>query len=165
MKITIDETTFNEAIANGHMEVAKWLMDKGCPVNPSCYILAKDIKTLNWINDAGVLLNKDCLADVVNTTSDKSIVSWFLKHGAEINSDAIDACILRGKKELFEMFTGSAKVILTVENFKAGVLSENYDILDYLKSKKCPYDESVAETAMKHKKKISIRWLVLNDYI
>lgn len=164
MKLTIDENTFNEAVENKQLQVASWLIDKGCPINHACYVLANDLETLEWLHKQGIQFKKGCLADIINVTDRIDIIQWFLSHGATVDSGSVDACILRGKKELFEMLITSG-TSFTVENFRAGVMSENTDILDFLKSKGCAYDDSVAEAAMKYKKKASIRWLVLNNYI
>jgi hypothetical protein len=165
MKINIDESTFNEAVSKGKLELCDWLFEKGCPNNSYCYISANDIKTLDWLYSKNIAFDKRCLADVINVCENENIINWFINKGAIVDSNVINSCIKRGRKNLFDAFITRHNISFSVDNFKAAVFCENREILDVLKKNKCPYDDSVAESAMKHKKKFSIRWLVMNDYI
>ena len=165
MKVDITESTFNEAISKNKLELANWLLDQGCPTNSMCYLKATDVDTLSWLMTRGIVVNKGCLADVLNITGDLQIVDWFLSQNVVVNSEAINSCIKNNRGEIFKIFTRNNDVKLTVDNFKSAVIAEDTGVLDFLKSKRCSFDESVIETAMKYKKKNSLKWLVINDYM
>ena len=163
MKITIDEIVFNRAIYSGKLELAQWLLDNGCPTAESAYIQNLNLDVLKWLKQSNILMSPSCLSQVIRKTTDKDIIIWFLNNGAVVDKETIFSCIESGANSLFKNFIDSSKIKLTIEDFRVAVLSENIEILDYLKNSGCEYNEEIVELAMKHKKKKSIKWLVLND--
>lgn len=161
MKITIDETTFNKAIREGKLELAEWLLKNTCPVDPSVYVQNFDIGVLNWLKTMGVQIPVNCLSEVIDKTGDIDIIRWFETNGAVVNSNSLNSCIRNSRNLLFFEFLKKNKI--PEDAFKVAILSENIEILDFLKTKKVDMNDEVVEIAMKNKKKASLKWLVLND--
>jgi hypothetical protein len=164
MKINIDESTFNRAIHDNLMEIAKFLLDRACPTDYTSYLQIADISVLNWLYDNGVILSKKCLSEVISTTGDILIIKWFIDKGVVVDDKCLSKCISTNNYELLSYFVEKYDVLLTVENFIAAVSTQDETLLDYLKSRACPFNETVVEYAIKHSKKESIKWLVLNDF-
>lgn len=163
MKITIDETVFNRAIHSGKLELAQWLLDNGCPTTDSVYIQNFNLDVLNWLKQRNITVPSSCLSQVIRKTTQQNIINWFLNNGSIINKETILSCIEAGANSLFKDFTDSTKIKLTIDDYKVALLSENIEILDYLNELECDFNEEMVELAIKHKKKKSIKWLVLND--
>jgi len=164
MKITVDESTINKAIKNGKLELAEWLILNNCPVDDTVYVQNLDIKVLEWLKSQGIQMSKKCLSNVLcMTTVEPKIVSWFIENGAIVDKNTVLSCISNHLSELFKRFVEQYNIPLTIEYFKEAVISENLTILDYLKEQNCPFDDSVVESAMKHCKKNSLKWLVINN--
>lgn len=164
MKITVDETVFNKAILQRKLEAAKWLIDQGCPTNHYCYFQILEIDVLNWLFDCGIIIDKDCLFDVIQKTSDREIISWFCSKGVIADSKCVNSCIKSNNLELLEWLMQNNNILLTTDNYKTAISTETSDILDYLKTNACPYDETVLEYALKNSKKESLKWLVHNNF-
>lgn len=160
MKVTIDASTFNKAIRQGKLELAEWLITNSCPVDSSVYIQNFDITILHWLKSKDIQIPKNCLSDVIDKTGDLDVIKWFQKNGAIINSNCLNSCIRNSRNTLFFEFLQKNKI--PDDAFKVAILSENIQILDFLKEK-IKIDEEIVEIAMKNKKKESLKWLVLND--
>lgn len=163
MKITIDEIVFNRAIYSGKLELAQWLLDNGCPTADSVYTQNFNLIILNWLKESNITLPTSCLAQVIHKTKDHDIIKWFLENGAIIDKQTILSCIETGSNSLFKNFINISKIKSTEEDLKVAILSENIEILDYLNNLGHSCDDDMVELAIKHKKKKSIKWLVLND--
>lgn len=163
MKITIDETVFNRAIFNGKLELAEWLLDRGCPTSDSAYIQNFDLGVLNWLKNSNISIPSSCLSQVIRKTKDTIIINWFLSNGSKIDKDSILSCIESGANFLFKNFTNVSKITPNTDDLKVAILFENIEILDYLNTLGLECDDEMVELAIKHKKKKSIKWLVLND--
>ena len=161
-KITIDETTFNKCIRDGKLQVAEWLLSEGCPCNESAYIQSFDQPTLDWLKNKNIPIPKNCLQQVISKTRTESVINWFITNGATVDLNSILGCIESGNNTLFHTFVSRTRITLGIECYKTAILAENTEILDHLNSVDCLYEESVAELAMKHKKKKSLKWLVNN---
>lgn len=163
MKINIDEAVFNKVIQAGKLEVAEWLLHHSCPTDDTAYIQNFDLSILNWLKSKDIPMSTKCLSHVISKTSDDNTISWFIKNGAVVDDLAVMSSIQQKANLLFKKLIQEYKISLGAEAFKTAILAENLEILDYLNKKGCQYDESITELAMKHKKKESLKWLVLND--
>lgn len=164
MKITVDECVFNKAILHGKLEIAHWLLEQGCPTDHYCYLQKMDLNTLNWLFDNGILIDNKCLSNVIQKTSDRGIIQWFCSKGAIVDSSCINSCISNNNISLLKWLIENNNIKLSSDNYKSAINLEDIDILDYLKYKECPYDETVVEFALKKSKKQALKWLVHNDF-
>lgn len=164
MKINIDEKIFNKSILNEKLEVAQFLLDNSCPTNYLAYLQVFDITILDWLCARGIPFDKQCLHEVAAISGDAIILKWFIDKGAIVDNKCLNACIKGQNYDLFSWFVETYNVGLSVENFKSAILLEDDTLLDYLKKHKCPFDETVVETAIKNSKKYSIKWLVTNGF-
>lgn len=163
MKITVDEGIFNKAIFDGKLELANWLLLNNCPYDQSVYVQNFNIQVLNWLKSKDILVPKGCLSDVIDKTSDQNVINWFLSNGVTINKASLNACIRNKRNELLTYLIAQSGSSLDIDSYKTAILSENIVILDILKSSGIEIDETIVELAMKMKKKISLKWLALND--
>lgn len=163
MKVNIDEGTFNKAISQGKLELAEWFLENACPVNDTAYIQNFNIGILNWLNSKNIFISKQCLSNVIDRTGDAAVVQWFIDNGVVIDGSALISCIRNTRNELLWDLMKISKISLCVDAFRAAIMAENIDVLDFLKTNKCKTDETVTEIAMKYKKKLSLKWLVMND--
>lgn len=163
MKITIDETVFNRAIHSGKLELAQWLLDNGCPTSETAYVQNFNLDVLKWLKKNNILMSSSCLSQVIRKTTDQDIIIWFLNNGAVVNKETILSCVESGANTLFKNFIDTTNIKLNSEDYKVAIISENIEILDYLNKSGFVCDEEIVEYAIKHKKKKSIKWLVLND--
>lgn len=163
MKITVDEGTFNKAIFDGKLELANWLLLNTCPYDQSVYVQNFNIQVLNWLKSKDILVPKNCLSDVIDKTSDRNVINWFLSNGVNITKNSLNACIRNKRNELLTYLIAQSGLSLDIDSYKTAILSENIEILDILKTLGIEIDETIVELAMKSKKKISLKWLVLND--
>jgi hypothetical protein len=163
MKVTIDESTFNKAISEGKLELANWLLLNSCPYDSSVYVQNLSLQVLNWLKSKDIDIPKNCLADVIDKSSDLTVINWFVSNGVFVNHSSLNSCIRNKKNELLFHLMGQSNLTLNYESFKTAILAENIEVLDYLKTGTLTVDENITELAMKNKKKLSLKWLVLNN--
>lgn len=163
MKITVDEGTFNKAITDSKLELANWLLLNTCPYDQSVYVQNFNIQVLNWLKSKDILVPKNCLSDVIDKTSDRNVINWFLSNGVNITKNSLNACIRNKRNELLTYLIAQSGLDLDIDSYKTAILSENIVVLDMHKNNGIPFDELLVELAMKNKK-LSIKWLVLNDF-
>lgn len=164
MKINVDESVFNRVILQGKLEIASWLIEQGCPTDHYCYLQKLELVTLNWLFDNGILIDDKCLSNVIEKTSDYDIIQWFCSKGAIVDSSCVNSCISKNNISLLEWLMENNKIKLSSDNYKMAISLEYIDILDYLKYKDCPFDETVIEFALKKSKKQALKWLVHNEF-
>jgi hypothetical protein len=163
MKVNIDEGTFNKAISEGKLELANWLLLNSCPYDLSVYVQNLNLQVLNWLKSKDIDIPKNCLSDVIDKSSDLAVISWFISNGVSVNHSALNSCIRNKKNELLFHLMEQSNLTLNYESFKTAILAENITVLDYLKTGSLTIDENITELAMKSKKKLSLKWLVLNN--
>lgn len=164
MKIHIDEKSFNKAISENKFELAQFLLDNSCPIDTSCYFQDLRIETLEWLKSRGIPLNKHCLKELIIKTDELDIIEWFVDNGVIPDNDCLNSCIDLRNDKLFLWIVEKYNLELSTDNFISAIKTENTSILEYLKSKKCPYDERLVEAAIKYSKRESIKWLVNNGF-
>ena len=164
MKVNIDEAIFNKAIKENKLELARWLIDSNCPIDKSCYIQRLQMDTLDWLKDNLISVPITSLWEVIENTDDSNIISWFIKNGCVIDKNALYSCVKK-KNALFYEFI-KKNITLDMEIYKVAIISENIEILEYLRKEYIHLlSEEVKDYAMKYKKKLSIKWLVMNDLL
>lgn len=164
MKVTIDETIFNKAIKENKLELAKWLLDMQCPTDKSCYLQRLQLDTLNWLKFNAISIPPNLLHEIIENTSDYEIVQWFIKNDCKMDKNSLYSCIKTKNNELFFKFIKNIKI--DSEAYKVALISENIEILEYLRRDHLELlNEEMKDYALKHKRKESIRWLVLNDLL
>jgi hypothetical protein len=160
MKISIDESVFNNAIKNKKFELAEWLIEQNCPVKSSVYFQNLELDTLKWLNDRNIPLDKNSMHAVIELTDSQEIIQWFIQNGVVIDSNVVNSCIRTKDVSYIKWFLYNYNVKLDSINYEIAVLSENIPVLDLLYELKCPYDSSITYKALRNLKKKSIKWLV-----
>lgn len=163
-KISVDETTFNKAVMQGKLEVAEWLFEIGCPVNSTAYFQNMNIEVLYWLLQKNIIVDEGSLQYAIEKTSNLDILKWFIDQGVDVDCAAINSCMRNNKLELLDYLLLNYQVSLTSDNYCKAVVIENIGILDILKRHSCPFSEDVINIAMKHSKKLSLKWLLENGF-
>lgn len=163
MKIFIDEKVFNQAIKEGKLELAEWLIEQNCPRDSSAYLQNMDITVLKWLYSKGVEIDRGCMYNVVKVCDDEETIKWFIDKGVAIDASAINACIKLKDISYVMDFLTKYDVKLNSTNYEIAIMTENIPVLNLLKQTNCPYDKNITEKALKYCKKRSVKWLVEND--
>jgi hypothetical protein len=164
MKILIDETLINTVVRENKLEVAEWLLTYCCPVNSSVYLQNFSIPVLDWLDSKKIEIDKKCMPNILNSTSNIEVINWFIDKDVELNYDCISTLIKNNNLDMIKLLCEKYSVSLHDKNYIVACLQENIEILDYLKSKGCPYSQNVLETCLKQSKKHAIKWLVMNNF-
>lgn len=162
MKISIDETTFNNAIKQKKFELAEWLMEQNCSIDSSVYFQNLELDTLRWLRNKNIPIDEKSMHTVIELTDSQEILQWFIQNGVVLDCNVVNSCIRTKDVTYIKWFLSTYNVILNPINYEIAIFSENIPVLELLLELNCPYDESVTTRALKSMKKKSIKWLVEN---
>jgi hypothetical protein len=132
-------TCFNGAVAGDNINILEWFKNNGC-VSIEYKVGCEKLETLDWLHNNSYIPNTKFLLEVINNNR-LIILKWLWEKGYNISDETIDYIKRNGSPEMLRWLIMEFRCDkLTNKMFENMSGFGDIEMLELLKSKKCPMD-------------------------
>lgn len=187
-------TFLRHAVISGNMDIVKWLVDRGCTLygNPIPFT-GKNLHIMKWLRNNGIVFVPDTSFTPKHDKSYLEFIIWLVEIKFTFNEENIIAISRYGFVECLEFLHSKAVKILVyrasleaalnnrvnvlqfmyncglkldINHYQQALVRGNIDMVKWLYSKNCPYNDSILLKMMQSKSYYdTVLWMIENHHI
>ncbi|AJF97763.1 ankyrin repeat protein [Pandoravirus inopinatum] len=143
------------AVRRGDLELIKWLVDRGCPLDVDAMVrdaMEHDrLDILDWLHNRGVGWSRQrfvCLyAGLISRRLD--VILWLHARGVPLDVDMCTAAAVAGRMDVLRWAVDNG-CVFTPGACEAVARTGNLQMLMWLRSHGCPWDEATCDNGVAH---------------